>query len=296
MSQGPETPLEHRRYNYLPLRGRKKIHWPNGARIAVWAAVNVEYFHIDKSLGGHGDSHVPDVQGYSLRDYGSRIGIFRLMDVLDKHGVKASVFLNSDVCKYQPAIIKEGEQRGWEWLGHGRTNNVRLTDYSGEQERQIIREVKEAIATAVGRVPKGWAGPGLAETFNTPDYLAAEGFEYLCDWGCDDQPVPMRVQSGRMIILPVHSTISDIATFLRFQFTPGEYLQVLRDQFDRLYAEGAGNGMVMAIPLHPFVIGLPFRIKYLDLALEYIRSHGDVWWATGGEIADWYYCHYYESP
>lgn len=294
MAEKSEKSLENSRYDYLPHIGRKEIRWPNGARVAVFVAVNIEYFHIDQPVGGHGNSHLPDVSAYSARDYGSRIGLFRLTEVLDRHRVRASVFLNSHVCRHQPAIISEGEARGWEWLGHGHTNNLRLADYPVEKERQVIREVKEAIFAAVGRAPKGWASPGLAETFNTPDHLAAEGFEYLCDWGCDDQPVPMRVQSGRMVVLPVHPSVSDIALFLRSQSAPSEYLRILRDQFDRLYMEGAGSGMVMAIPLHPFVIGLPFRIQYLDAALRYIRSHRDVWWATSAEIAEWYYRHYYD--
>lgn len=288
--------MENRRYDYLPMIRRKKIGWPNGARLALWVCPNIEYFYIDKVIPGTPGSHLPDVQGYSLRDYGSRVGVFRLMDVLDKYGIRASVLLNADVCARHPAIIEEGKKRNWEWLGHGLTNNVRMSDYAAEEERKVIRQVKETITAAVGKAPKGWLGPGLAESFDTPDHLAAEGFEYLCDWGCDDQPIPMRVRSGRMIAVPYQQGINDIGTLLHFHHTPEQYFRMVCDQFDTLYKEGEKSGRVMAIPLHPFVIGLPFRINYLDKALDYICSHEGVWRATGWEIADWYYRHHYEDP
>lgn len=289
--------MENSRYDYSPIIKRKPLKWPNGARVALWVCPNIEYFYIDKPLrGGFGTPHLPDVTGYTLRDYGSRIGVFRLMEVLDKHEIRASVLLNADVCKKQPEIIEQGNKRKWEWLGHGLTNNLALNDYPPEDEQRIIREVTETIASSTGKKPKGWLGPGLIETFNTPDLLAAEGYEYVCDWGCDDQPIPMRVKSGRMIVVPYEQGINDINIFLRRNHTPEEYLRMVCDQFDALYEEGAKSARVMAIPLHPFIIGFPFRIRYLDKALEYICSHKDVWRATGWEIAEWFYKNYYKDP
>jgi len=289
--------MENNRYDYSPIIKREKLKWPNGARVALWVCPNIEYFYIDKPLrGGFGTSHLPDVTGYALRDYGSRIGIFRLMEVLDKRGIRASVLLNADVCKRQPEIIEEGNKRKWEWLGHGLTNNLALNDYPPEDEQRIIREVTETITLSTGKKPKGWLGPGLIETFNTPDLLAAEGYEYVCDWGCDDQPIPMRVKGGRMISVPYEQGINDINIFLRRNHTPEEYLRMVCDQFDTLYEEGATSGRVMGIPLHPFIIGFPFRIRYLDKALEHICSHKAVWRATGWEIAEWFYKNYYKDP
>ncbi len=288
--------MENNRYDYLPIIRRPVLKWPGGARVALWVCPNVEYFHIDKALPGAASPHLPDIQSYSLRDYGSRIGIFRFMDVFDKHGIRASVLLNSEVCEHHPTIIEEGKKRGWEWLGHGITNNLRMSEYPLEEERAVIRQVRDTITAAVGTAPKGWLGPGLAETFNTPDHLAAEGFEYLCDWACDDQPIPIRVRSGRMISVPYQQGVNDISLFVRSYHTPEAYLRQVCDQFDTLYKEGAESGRVMALPLHPFVTGLSSRIGYLDKALGYICSHDGVWRATGGEIADWYYRHTYEDP
>ncbi|MBI2319685.1 MAG: hypothetical protein HYU75_22480 [Betaproteobacteria bacterium] len=175
-------------------------------------------------------------------------------------------------------------------------NHLRLIDYPLDGERGIIRQVKETIAAAAGKAPRGWLGPTGAETVNTLDHLAAEGFDYVCDWRCDDQPIPMRVRTGRMIAMPYNQGVSDRQLFLFRSYTGEQYTRTVCDQFDTLYEEGAKNGRVMGLGMHPFIIGLPYRIKALDNALKYICSHKDVWCATAGEICDWYCQHCYEDP
>ncbi|MBF8255073.1 MAG: Polysaccharide deacetylase [Deltaproteobacteria bacterium] len=243
--------MDNRRYDYSPIIRRPKIEWPNHGRVALWVAPNIEYFHFDKPIRGSGSNHVPDVPGYTLRDYGARVGVFR----------------------HHPAIIEEGNKRKWEWLGHGMTNSISMLDYSPEVERDIIHNVKEIITKATGKAPKGWLGPGLGETYNTPDHLAAEGFEYVCDWGNDEQPTPMRVKSGRMLVVPYELGVNDIRVFIRENHTPEQYYRMVCDHYDTLYKDSASGGRVLCLPLHPFVIGMPFRIKYLEKALEYICSH-----------------------
>ena len=259
-------------------------------------APNIEFFHIDKVIPGAPSAQLPDVTGYALRDYGSRIGVFRMMEVLDKHGIRATVLLNADVCAHHPAIIEEGNKRQWEWLGHGMTNSVSMLDYAPEEERSIIHNVKQIITKATGKAPKGWLGPGLGETHDTPDHLAAEGFEYDCDWGNDEQPTAMRVKSGRMVVVPYELGVNDIRVFQRENHTPEEYYRMVCDHFDTLYKDSASGGRVLCLPLHPFVIGMPFRIKYLEMALDYMCSHEGVWRTTGWEIAEWYYKNYYKDP
>jgi allantoinase len=285
------------RYDYAPMIRRAPLKWPNDARIALMVAPNIEFFHIDKAIPGTASSQLPDVTGYALRDYGSRVGVFRIMEVLDKHQIRATVLLNADVCQHHPAIVEEGNKRQWEWLGPGITNNIRMNQYALDEERAIVRQVRETITRGTGKAPRGWLGPGGGdESPNTPDHLAAEGFDYLCDWGCDDQPVPMRVESGRMIAVPYQQGLNDIRVIFQGGHTPKDWCQMVCDQFDTLYAEGATNGRVMTLPLHPFVIGLPFRVKYLDKALDYICSHEGVWKTTGSEIADYFYKNYYRKP
>jgi allantoinase len=285
------------RYDYSPIIRRKPLEWPNNARVALVVAPNIESFHIDRVIPSSPSNKLPDVTGYTLRDYGSRIGVFRMMDVLDKHGIRATVLLNSDVCAHHPAIIEEGNQRRWEWLGHGVTNNIRINQYPPEEERGVIRRIKETIQAATGKAPRGWLGPGGGDqSADTLDHLAAEGFDYTCDWGCDDQPVAMRVKTGRMIGIPYQQGLNDIRTMFQDHATAKDWLQMVCDQFDVLYAEGATQPRVMTIPLHPFVIGLPFRVKYLDEALKYICAREEVWKATGSEIADHFYANYYQKP
>jgi len=150
------------RYPYSPIIRRKPFRWPNGARIALMVAPNIECFHIDKVIPGALSSYLPDVTGYALRDYGARIGVFRLMEVLDKHTIRASVLLNADVCVHYPAIIEEGNRRNWEWLGHGVTNNIRMTQYAADEERAVVRQIRETITAVTGKAPRGWLGPGAA--------------------------------------------------------------------------------------------------------------------------------------
>src|ERR687897_2812835 len=147
--------MQTERYDYTPIIRRKPIKWPNHARVALMIAPNIEFFHIDKVIPGAPSSQLPDVTGYALRDYGSRVGVFRMMDVLDKHRIRATVLLNSDVCANHPAIIEEGNKRNWEWLGHGVTNNIRMNQDSAQGERSVVRQIKETIGNSTGKAPRG---------------------------------------------------------------------------------------------------------------------------------------------
>ena len=285
--------MENERYEYSPIVTRKIFNLPDSARIAVWVIPNIEYFEFDVPCNvGMVNGRVPDVSNYGWRDYGARVGVWRIMDVLDKYGMRATVALNSAVCKHYPIIIEEGKKRDWEFMGHAITNSRYIENLSAEEERQVIRTAIQQITDAVGKPPEGWLSPGLAETFNTPDILAEEGIRYLCDWCSDDQPYPIKVRKGQLISIPYSYDINDIPALLFYHRTPEEVLSMIKEQFDVLYEEGAKNGKVMAISLHPWLTGAPFRIRYLDKALEYITQHSDVWLATGSEIANWYYDHY----
>ena len=286
--------MDNERYAYWPLPERPPIRWPNGARIAFWIIPNVEHFRIDKGFQGQ-SGPLPDVSGYAQRDYGARVGIWRFMDIFDRYGVRATVALNADVCRFEPQIVRAGMERNWEWMGHGITNSERLTGMAEAGERETIRATVQTIADFTGKAPRGWLGPGLGETFITPELLAEAGIEYVCDWTADDQPFPMRVERGRLISVPYAHELNDIPVFVNKHHTPEQFYRIICDQFDMLYAEGERAGRVMAIALHPYLTGHPFRAKWLDRALDYVTRHKDVWLATGGEIADWYYQHYYDQ-
>lgn len=289
--------MHHDRYDYSPIPERKPLKWPKEARVALWVIPNIEHYEFDiPSTAIHPMNLVPDVLNYGWRDYAPRVGIWRMMDLFDKYKIRGTVALNSAVCDQYPIIIEKAKERKWEFMGHGVTNSQLLNGISEEEERKIIRTTVQRIREATGTAPQGWLGPALAETFNTPDLLAEEGISYLCDWCNDDQPYPMKVRKGRLVSVPYSIEINDIPFFLGMKRSPADFLQAIKDQFDLLYEEGKTQGRVMAIALHPFLISVPYRFKYLDRALEYIVGHKSVWLTTGGEIAKWYYDNYYTAP
>lgn len=279
------------RYAYNPIARREKMAFPGGKRVAVVPYINIEHF--PENLPGtatspHTTGFEPDVLNYGWRDYGNRVGIWRIMDGLDKCGMRSTVCLNGEVCREYPAIIEEGNKRGWEWMGHGHNNSQLLPGLDEDAERSLINDVLAAIESGTGIRPKGWLGPYVSETYNTPDLLAEAGIEYLCDFCCDDQPFEMNVKSGSLISMPYSVEVNDLPLLLHFGASGEEMGQMIKDSFDVLYAEGADTARVLPICLHTFIAGQPFRWKHILAALEYIAGHDDVWLPTGGEINDWY--------
>jgi peptidoglycan/xylan/chitin deacetylase (PgdA/CDA1 family) len=271
---------------------RKPFKWPGNKTLAVWIAPNVEVWHYDSPAGTGVSPNVrnivPDVINYAWREYGMRVGLWRIADTLDAAGVKATVALNSAVAEANPKALEEMKRRGWEFMGHGITNSENLAGLNLEKERELIQTVLRTIEQATGQRPRGWLGSGLAETYNTLDILAEEGVIYCGDWNNDDQPYPMKVKKGKMFSIPYCMEINDIPLFIRKGYTGEQYFRSVVDQFDTLYADSAKQPRVMGIPLHPMIVGQPLRIKYLQRALAHIKKHERVWFATGGEIIDAY--------
>jgi len=285
------APDEHGRFDYSAIIDRPKLSWPNGARVAVWVIPNLEHFHFNKpsaSLNPGLAALQPDVLNYAWRDYGARVGVWRLLDVIEKYGFKGTVALNSDVCLRYPRIIQAVTDLKWEIMGHGQNNSGLLTFLDEDAERKSIENTLSTIEQAAGQRPRGWLSPALSESLATLDILAESGVDYVADWTNDDQPYPMKVRSGRMLAIPYSLETNDYPAFLNMYQTAESFGQLLKDQFDVLYEEGSKTGRVMAICLHPFLAGHPYRAKYLGEALKHIASRQDVWMATGSEIIDWY--------
>lgn len=281
----------HDRFDYSPIVDREPLRFPDGARVAVWVIPNIEHFHFDKpstSITGVTAMMKPDVLNYAWRDFGVRVGIWRMMDIFEKNGVKGTVALNAEVCEHYPRIIEAGNELGWEWMGHGLSNSLLHNAQSEAEERELIAKIVGMIESSTGAQPKGWLGPALTESFSTPDILADNGIEYLCDWCNDEQPYPMKVKTGSLISVPYSIEVNDIPAFLDKGMSGDQFYQMIVDQFDGLYEDGATSGRVMAICLHPFLVGHPFRAKYLDKALAYIAQRDEVWLTQGGAINDWY--------
>ena len=207
------------------------------------------------------------------------------MDVLSNRQIRASVTLNSEVCDVYPEIIEDAINLGWEFLGHNQSNSRPFHSTPAEKDKLLIHDELERIEKTTGKRPRGWLGSGLQETWDTLDYLADEGLEYVCDWINDDQPYFIEAENKNLVSLPYSTEINDLPQF-RMGRSNEEFELMIRRQFDTLYREGEESARVMAICLHPFVIGVSHRIWVLESALDYIQNHEKVWFATGEEIVD----------
>lgn len=273
-------------FEYSPIIDRAPLKWPNGARIALWVAPNIEYFHLNLKLMG---MESPNVPVWATRDYGNRVGVFRMMDVFDRYGLRATVCLNSDICRFHPRIIEEGTKRNWEWMGHNTTNSRFPSMLPKPEQQAMIHECLETIEKHTGTRPKGWLGPGLWESWDTLDILAAEGISYICDWCNDDQPLVMNLDGDKTMVAVQYSLeLNDYPVLIEQKRTPEEFKAMICRTFDVLYreAEEKNTAKVMAIALHPYLMGVPHRIDALDSALEYICKHDKVWKTTGTEITE----------
>jgi peptidoglycan/xylan/chitin deacetylase (PgdA/CDA1 family) len=279
------------RAEFSPLFQREPLKLPNNARVAVWAIINVEEWDIHEPMARtvlptpQGVTVIPDVPNYAWFDYGLRAGFWRLKRVLDRHQIAATVSLNASVCLSYPQLVQESLDSGWEMMGHGFIQRVINKE---PDERAVIRRTIDTIREFTGSPPRGWMGPGLAETFDTPDILAEEGIEYVCDWCNDDQPYYMKVKQGSLVSVPYTVELNDIPIYLVQHHRSPELFERARDQFDALYQEGAESARIMAVSTHPYITGVPHRIKYYDMIFDYIKQFDDVVFMTGSEILDWY--------
>ncbi len=268
-------------YDYSPITERGGVEWPDGKKLAFYIGLNIEHFHVDQLAMGAIASTPPDPMTYGKRDYGNRVGIWRMMELFDEVGLRASAITNSEVCEHYPQIIEAGVARNWCWVGHGLNNSMMHTGYSEEEESEVLDTIVESFAAVVPNGPKGWLGPGLTETFNTPRLLRERGFTYLLDWCADD--VPFHLNIPGMVSVPYSLSVNDISMFESTTFSASSYAEMVLDQFEVLLSEG---GRVMALPIHPFVIAQPYRFKHFARAIREITSHPDVWVTTAEDIAN----------
>jgi allantoinase len=275
-------------YPYSPIVERPPLEWPGGAGVAFYLALNVEHFHLDRpalSINAATSSLVPDPLNYGWRDYGARVGIWRMIDALDQLPITPSVAVNSEVCGHYPQIIKAGTERDWCWVAHAQTNSLLHSAIEVDEERkrldQMITDLK-----AAGLRPRGWLGSALSETFQTARLLSELGFQYVLDWCNDDQPYPLAVEG--MISVPYSIELNDLTAFVEHRVSGADFVQMVRDQLEQLLHDSRSSGRVMALAVHPFIVGQPFRHRYLVEALEYICRRDGVWLTTSDAIADHY--------
>jgi peptidoglycan/xylan/chitin deacetylase (PgdA/CDA1 family) len=285
------------RYAYSGIVDRPKVRWPNGARLALWVVPNVElyeYIPPNRVRDPWPRMPHPDVFGYSHRDYGNRVGIWRLFDVVDELNVKCSVSLNLGVFQHFPEVMEACEARKWDIICHGIYNTDHILKLSPEEEMSYINACIEKSKELTGRVFGAWFSPGLSYTHNTVDLIASAGIRYFCDWTFDDHPVRVRTKSGNLFAMPYQLDIND-GTFFNRRCRHGDgetFARMIVDYFERMYADSEQQGRVMCIALHPYLIGQPHNIGPFKRALKHIMSHDGVWNATGAEILDWWIGNY----
>ncbi len=264
---------------------RKRFTWPGGKTLAIWIIPNVEVFILNPAAGTPNAGVGTDIRNYAWREYGMRVGLWRMADAMDSVGARGTVALNAGTCELFPKAMEEMKKRGWEMMGHGLTNSRNLGGMSLEEEQRYIQTTLQIIAKSMGTPVRGWLGSGLRETFNTLDVLAEGGVQYTGDWNNDDLPYRMRVKTGEMYSLPYGNQINDIDVFGRGH-TGEEFYRLLVDQFDTLYAESQRIPRVMGIPLHPFHTGQALNTAGFQKALEYFKQRERAWFATGTEIIE----------
>ncbi len=284
------------RIAYSAIVDRPTLGLPNNARIAVWTIVNVEEWSIERAMPRMvlsppqsaekaGQPLLPDLPNWAWHEYGMRVGFWRLLEVLNRFDVKATLAINGSVVKSYPRVAEAALKAGWEFMGHG---YIQRPMHHVEDQKKAIADTISAIKDFTGKKPRGWESPGLTETHDTIDWLAEAGVEYVADWVLDDQPCSIQTAHGPVVSLPYTVEMNDIAMMVLQSHPSQEWLRRGIDQVDRLYAEGEKSARVMAISVHPYITGVPHRIAYLEKLYEYLLQRPGVLMWKGEQILDWY--------
>ena len=283
--------LPGERIPYSAITERPRLTLPGGSRLAVWVIVNVEEWNPREVMPRTvlpppaGTAASPDIPNWAWHEYGNRVGFWRFIEVLDSLKIRAVLAINgSAIAAYEP-IARAALDRDWEFIGHGysQKNMQKVPD-----EREDIVKTTHAIRGFTGRRPRGWLGPGLTETWNTPDILAEEGYDYVCDWVLDDRPVRLATRTGTIVNIPYTQECNDVAMIAVQHHRALEYRDRAIDQFEQLYLDAKESARVMALVIHPYLMGVPHRVRFFREALEHISRRPDIVFWTGEQIHDWY--------
>jgi peptidoglycan/xylan/chitin deacetylase (PgdA/CDA1 family) len=279
------------RVPYSAIVDRPPLKLPQGGRLAVWTIVNVEEWSIERAMPRTvlppplGQPLLPDLPNWAWHEYGMRVGIWRLFEAMEKYRVTPTLAINGSVCRSYPRVAQAAHEAGWEFMGHG---YVQRPMHHVEDQKKAIEDTMAAIRECTGKAPRGWESPGLTETPETIDHLAAAGIEYVADWVLDDQPCRIEAGNGTLVSIPYTVEMNDIAMMVLQNHPSEEWLRRGIEQFERLYAESERITRVMAISVHPYITGVAHRIGYLEKLYHHIgRRPGVLHW-TGEQILDWY--------
>jgi allantoinase len=287
------TLKHHHRFEYSGIQNRKDYSFPDNTGLAVYLGFNVEHFDFGEGLGANlgPPSPQPDVLNYSWREYGNRVGAWRCLELFDQLGFPSTGIINTALYDHCPELIEAMVKRGDELIGHGHTNAERQAALGEEGERALLSFCRETIQACSGQTPQGWLSPWLSESFVTPDLLAETGYAYTLNWCHDDQPILMKTRSNKPLwSIPYPQELNDIPMIVARQMDAKDFAQMIIDQFDEMLLQSIQQPLVMGIALHPYLMGQPYRLKYLRVALQHIAAHrdgGEVWLTKPGQICDY---------
>ncbi|MGF1513936.1 MAG: polysaccharide deacetylase family protein [Elainellaceae cyanobacterium] len=289
----------HGRYHYSAITHRPDYSWPQGRRLAVYLGLNLEHFAFGEGLGAQlaPGGPQPDILNYAWRDYGNRVGVWRLLALFEDLGLPAALLTNSTLYDYCPQVMAAFRDRKDEIVAHGRTNSERQSVLSEADEAALIRETTEVLARHEDRAPKGWLGPWIAQSHLTPDLLQEAGYTYMLDWCCDDQPIWFKTRQGRILSVPYSQEVNDIPAIAVRRASASDFADMIVDQYEEMKEQSRHQPLVYGIALHAYIVGQPFRLRHLRRSLEHIAKdaarHSDLVWLTHpGKIAQ----HVYSLP
>jgi allantoinase len=278
----------HNRFPYSAIISRPHFDWPGGRTLAVHLCLNLEHFAYNTGGGisySPGIAH-PNTYNWGWREYGNRVGVWRIIELCDRLGVPLSVLLNSECYEHCPEVVAALRARGDEILGHGRTNSEQQNNFNEEEERQLIRDVTEAITRHEGRAPAGWLSPGVNPSDLTPDLLHEAGYRYLLDWPIDDQPVWLKTRTGHILSVPYPHEVNDIPAIALHHASAADFADMIIDNFDEMLDQSRQQPLVFSISIHAFLVGQPYRLRQFRRALAHIVAQRErIWLTTTGAIA-----------
>jgi allantoinase len=283
----------HNRFDYSAIHQRPDYSWPDGKRLAVYIGLNLEHFAFGEGLGAclAPAQPQPDVLNYSWREYGNRVGAWRLLELFDELRLPCAALINSSLLEHAPSLVAACAQRGYEMVGHGHSNAERQGTMNEAQELALLKECRERFAAAGYGAPAGWLSPWISESAVTPDLLAEAGYRYTLNWCHDDQPMPMRTRGGAPLwSVPYPQELNDIPTIIGRLMSAPDFADMIVHQYDEMLRQCAHQPLVMGIALHPYIVGQPHRLHHLRRALAHLGSQGAAkdltWWTTPGQIFD----------
>ena len=286
-----EAMLPRERCAYSAIVDRPPLKLPGQARLVFWTIVNLEVWDIRKPMARlvlpppTGQTQIPDVPNWSWHEYGMRVGVWRFFDLFKRLRIRPTLAINARVCEDYARVAEQAKAEAWEFMGH---SYEQRPIHAEPDQKTMVAHSLDIIERFCGKRPLGWLGPGLTETLETPEILAAAGIKYIGDWVYDDEPTAIRTAVGPLLTLPYSVELNDIPMMIIQHHASDYLLRRAIDQFDRLYAEGEQRAKIFTLAIHPYISGQPHRIKYLEAIYDYARRFDGIVYWTGEEILHWY--------